>query len=139
MFKNEAIREEDFERYGLEAVAKKYRTINGVGWLEWTIDRDRDMYLKKLSNGREEEDGIDKWIFVWRGKVAYFIESVKATGGGLGGDGWVDRDISYISIDGAMLSVRREMETAIKEAFEVYGGAGLYSRHKISLRNIQFN
>ncbi|WP_200958258.1 hypothetical protein [Massilia sp. Root335] len=52
-FINEFIPEADIKKYGIEEINKKY-IVGGTKSGQWTIDRDRDIYLRCVARGREE-------------------------------------------------------------------------------------
>jgi hypothetical protein len=71
-FVNEYIPEEDFEKYQLREI-DKHHVVGGVNAHDWTIDRERDMYLRQLAQGREEFSHEMYWTFYWHSR-AYTLE-----------------------------------------------------------------
>ena len=85
-FVNEYIPAEDFEKYGLHEIDK--RQASAVRARDWTVDRERGIYLRELNRGREEFSYESYWTFFWRGS-AYTIELHAIEGGGRpGAPGW---------------------------------------------------
>lgn len=71
-FVNEHIPAEDFEKYQLREI-DRHHVVGGVNARSWTVDRDKDMYLRKLAQGRDEYSHEMYWTFFWRGH-AYTLE-----------------------------------------------------------------
>lgn len=65
-FVNEFIPAEDVDKYGLKEIDKHF-IVGGTNARDWTIDRDRDIYLRNVANGREDWRNQTKWTFYWRG------------------------------------------------------------------------
>ena len=67
-FVNEVISKEDFEKYKLKEIDSRYITgcTNSRGW---TIDRSRDIYLRKVARGREEFAKESTWVLYWLGEL----------------------------------------------------------------------
>lgn len=85
-FVNEYIPAEDFAKYGLHEIDK--RQASAVRARDWTVDRERGIYLRELNRGREEFSYESYWTFFWRGS-AYTIELHAIEGGGRpGAPGW---------------------------------------------------
>ena len=77
-FVNEYISPEDVEKYGIKQLYEGY--FRSAHKPDWTVDRERDIYLGYMCRGREEF--ADEWTFVlyWRGRQ---IEAtLKVSGGG---------------------------------------------------------
>lgn len=65
-FVNEYITPEDAEKYHLAEIDAQFR--GGSESRDWTIDRERDIYLRNLSWEREEEARYEGyWTFYWKG------------------------------------------------------------------------
>jgi|EndMetStandDraft_7_1072992.scaffolds.fasta_scaffold108870_3 hypothetical protein len=59
-FVNEYIASADAERYDLESINETF-IVGGTHAHDWTIDRDRDLYLRVVARGREEMAGCSTW------------------------------------------------------------------------------
>ena len=65
-FVNEYISPEDAAKYHLAEIDANFH--GGNISRQWTIDRERDIYLRNLSRGREEETRHESlWTFYWKG------------------------------------------------------------------------
>ena len=86
-FVNEYISPEDAEKHHLDEIDAKFN--GGNISRQWTIDRERDIYLRNLSWGREEEtrhEGL--WSFFWKGTpLTLRLDLLHATGK-RGGAAW---------------------------------------------------
>ena len=71
-FVNEEIPEADVEKYGLEAIDDSFFGAGGTTSRNWTIDRARDIYLRCVARGRDEESQLSTWIFYWKGALIWF-------------------------------------------------------------------
>lgn len=86
-FVNEYISPEDAEKYHLAEIDAKF--IGGNKSRDWTIDRERDIYLRNVSMGRDEDtqhEGL--WTFYWKGTpLTLRLDLLHATGK-RGGAAW---------------------------------------------------
>ena len=57
-FVNECVPADDIDRYGLRAVNQQF--LKGDFSYEWTIDRERNVYLRAMGNEREAPE---EWRF----------------------------------------------------------------------------
>lgn len=73
-FVNERISAEDAEKYGLESIDQSYMSRTRAR--SWTIDRDRNMYLRNVAAEREERQGYQTWNFYWNGDLIEFVQYV---------------------------------------------------------------
>ena len=71
-FVNEEIPEADVEKYGLEKIDNELLSIGKTYSRSWTIDRARDIYLREVAVGRDEESSISTWTFYWKGELIWF-------------------------------------------------------------------
>lgn len=65
-FVNEYISDADFEKCGLKSIDANF-LVGGSKRCDWTIDRERDIYLRQVASGREDQSGKFTWTFYWRG------------------------------------------------------------------------
>lgn len=63
-FVNEYITPEDYEKYKLKEIDDRFR---GMEAEQWTIDRERNSYLRRVHRGREETERESTWTFFWNG------------------------------------------------------------------------
>lgn len=64
-FVNEYIPEVDIEKYGIKTIDQSLFGKEGTtNRRDWTIDRERNIYLRKVANSpRESADNIYRWTF----------------------------------------------------------------------------
>lgn len=68
-FVNERISAEDRINFDIDRINKTYLRNR----LDWTVDRDRNSYLREVSSGREERQGYDTWNFYWNGDLIELV------------------------------------------------------------------
>jgi hypothetical protein len=66
-FINEYIPDEDIKKYEIEKWDKKY--LKAHYQPSWTVDRERGMYLRYMSNEREDRANHWTFCFYWKGHV----------------------------------------------------------------------
>lgn len=64
-FINEFIPAEDMVKYHIEAINARWNQANSRS--HWTIDRDRDLYLREVSLIPEESGRHRYYTFYWKG------------------------------------------------------------------------
>ena len=77
-FVNEYIPEVDIEKYEIKKWDKKFQI--GHYKPDWTMDRERDIYVRYTSTGREELSSHWAFCFYWKGDV--FRAELAISGGG---------------------------------------------------------
>jgi hypothetical protein len=84
-FVTEYIPVDDICKYGIEEINKFFHKAQYQP--SWTVDRERDIYLRYLNSGREEKSQERDFSYFWKGHplfVRLFVEG----GGKRGGEGW---------------------------------------------------
>ncbi len=128
-FVNEYISDEDREKYNIDDlyIRENSRLIRkGLSdnhKLNWTIDRERGLYLMKVRVGREELSNRSIWILNWQGQEIK-IKIDRADGGSL-----TYSDLPYIVIwnlvDIELVNVtditNKKVIEVLKEALIEYG------------------
>jgi hypothetical protein len=122
-FKTEYATKEDIEKYHLDELKKKYHLANPG--LDWTHDKERDVFLMLSKNGRGDEINVKIFLLSWKGEIftysfsmAYDKETreITWTMHRIGGEPKFESD-----------KVRQKYEaiyTDLKEALKSYGFAG---------------
>lgn len=82
-FINEKVSEQDIEKYGLREINKQF--VRGDISYYWTIDRDRNIYLRDMG-GNWQEPEQQRFSFFWKGHLLR-IELDRSGGGSFGGKG----------------------------------------------------
>jgi hypothetical protein len=86
-FVNEFVSAEDARKYGLEEIDRRHFQAHFRP--EWTIDRERDIYLRQVESGREEHANRCGFTFYWKG-VLLLIRLTRRGAGTPGGDAWTE-------------------------------------------------
>ena len=126
-FVNEKIPEADFEKYGLRKIDYELLSIGKTYSRDWTIDRVRDIYLREVAMGRDEESHLSTWTFYWKGALIWFKREGLAFKGERGGPCWLHFKVYDFKIPEAIQSHREEIFQDLREAFLAYRGAGIYA------------
>lgn len=125
-FKNEKISEEDLETYGIREIDKNA----GFGKTfadDWTIDRDKNIYLRRIARGREDTSHFTKWTFFWDGTALTVM---------LKGVHHHSRDDGQLSVVEKLVQLdlpeelRAERENVLEDlrsALQAYKANGVYS------------
>ena len=132
-FINEFIPAEDVEKYGLKAIDQKF-IVGGTNARDWTIDRERNIYLRNVSHGGGAEPEIrnqTKWSFFWREELLTLRLDSITGGGGRGMPGWSHWKLVMVNgSDGLPIHLKDKKDDFIadlKQALTAYQGAGVYS------------
>jgi hypothetical protein len=126
-FVNEYISDVDVKKYNLKEVDKKY-VVGGVCARDWTIDRDRDIYLRMVSRGREEIAHQTTWTFFWNGElIEVGIDFIDSTGG-VGKPSWGRKRIRKLTLPDSLANRREEVIEDLKEALTAYKDGGVFSK-----------
>ena len=130
-FINEYIPEADVKKYGIEEINKKF-IVGGTNSDQWTIDRDRDIYLRCVARGREEFRHQSTWTLYWKGTLLTVELDMISAGGERGGHGWSHYKLRFIGIPPSLEGKRDEIIADLREALAAYGGGGVYSTRTTS-------
>lgn len=88
-FVNEKISEQDIQKYDLREINKQF--LKGDYEYDWTIDRERDIYLRLMGNNWQEPQE-QKVSFYWKGHLLRFDLRISTSGnnvrGGKGDTTW---------------------------------------------------
>lgn len=129
-FVNEYISEEDFDKFGLRELdfGVSPPAIPGahVKSRHWTIDRERNIYLRKFSAGRDLEDShLIGWTFCWKGELLWFVRTRIDRLVAENGQERVHTKIAHLHIPAHLELYQDEILRDIQEAFETYAGGGV--------------
>lgn len=129
-FVNEFIAPEDVAAYNLQEIDKRF-IVGGTSARDWTIDRDRGIYLRNVAIGREEFRSHTTWSFFWEEHLFTLELHLIEGSGGRGEPGWSHWKLKWV--DGsfglpANLKERRsEFLNDLKAALIAYKDFGAYS------------
>jgi hypothetical protein len=71
-FVNEIVSEADIEKYGLRDINQKYHSALRDMTCKWTIDRERDIYVRYMGSGREDLSDHVTFTFYWKGNLFFW-------------------------------------------------------------------
>lgn len=114
-FVNEYVPETDINQYGLEEINQKYRKANIPGDYRWTVDRERDIYLRWI-NTDWRSDFQQVFSFYWKGVL---IEAclIMSSAEILNAYTWT---LHYLSVPDVLKRQKYEILEDLKEALEAY-------------------
>lgn len=123
-FVNEYISEADIEKYGIKEIDEKFN--KGHYKPHWTIDRERNIYLRYLYNEREEHSNRHTYYFYWKGFSVIVIVDIDG-GGVMNGEQWRHYNMWRFEIPESIKPQEREVIGDLKHAFVIYKEAGVLS------------
>lgn len=130
-FVNEFIPEEDVEKYQLAEIDKRF-VVGGTNARDWTIDRERDIYLRIVAVGREDWRNQTEWTLYWHGTLLTMRLDLMDGGGEPGEPGWSHWKLVWMSgssgLPEHLKAHKAEILSDLKEALTTYRSAGVYSR-----------
>jgi hypothetical protein len=125
-FVNEYITPEDFEKYGLEKIDAQF-LATGVKRQDWTIDRERNIFLRQVTSGRDEMSGISSWTLYWKGDLLWFQRQGVAYRGKPGGPCWSHTKVNKFGIPSHLESNREVIYQDLRDAFMAYRDGGVFA------------
>lgn len=132
-FVNERLSDSSYTELGFQSldrsVAPLFISGSHVKARDWTVDRERDLYLRAFSNqGKEFDDSLwPGWTFSWKGNLLWFSRRVVESGGTRNAPQWARSYIRHLQIPSHLAEHRTEILSDIVEAFQVYAGGGVFS------------
>jgi hypothetical protein len=126
---NEKISKEDFEKYNLSYIDKRWG--GGQFTMHWTIDRDREMWFRLyLTMGDQENSGAEictYWNFYWKGSLI-LVETKTVDKGRFDGVYYAYFKVLRLEISKEIEQYKQEILKDLKEVFEASNaGGGIYS------------
>jgi hypothetical protein len=116
-FINEYVSPEDFEKYGLKEINRK--CYMGNDFNDWTIDKERDIYLRWIGQGPPPIDPFWHFHLYWHGALfKVFI--------GHGGANHL-RSLVDMELPKELEPHKEEVIGDLKEALQAFGEFGLHS------------
>ncbi|MEQ1661459.1 MAG: hypothetical protein ABL877_02050 [Thiobacillus sp.] len=124
-FVNEYISETDIEKYGIKELNLKFRKPNPKP--DWTVDHERDIYLRYLYSGREEFSNRHTYYLYWKGTPLMVVLDLMDAGGARGAEQWRHFKLWRLDIPEILKPDEREIIADLKEALIAERGGGVYS------------
>lgn len=126
VFVNEEISDEDYVSFDLEALDA--RPISGNPKpRDWTIDRDRNIYLRLSRVGREENFGMKSWDFFWKNALIEVELTPVSSVGPRGGHIETVHQLSSLKMEPELRSHREAIIADLRAALEARMDAGIRS------------
>ena len=129
-FINERVPAEDFEKYKVDQVNRDKRFHSaGIISQSWTIDRERNIYLRKIGGGGHAS-AMNKmtWSFFWKGELLVVKLALMDHSGRPGGPGWTHWKIRQFDIPEHLQDRKAEILADLESALVGYKDGGIYSR-----------
>lgn len=124
VFANEYISKADVAKYGIEEFDLRHRIAHYKP--NWTIDRERDVYLRYMHSGREQNANRVEFCIYFKGVL--ILVKVDVEGGGKrGGEQWSHYKMRQIDIPDEVKPQQEEIISALKDALIAYKGGGVYA------------
>jgi hypothetical protein len=120
-FVNEYVDPIDVQKYALEEINQKYWKTDTR--YDWTVDRERDIYLRWMKSGRGEFSHQHDFTFYWQGSLLG-VRLSRIDRVAEGGPALVWR-LYHLALTGGLKSWRAEILEDLKEALRVYQTAGI--------------
>lgn len=123
-YMNEYIPEEDIKKFGIEEIDKRYRKAHYKPY--WTIDREKNSYLRHMSVGREELCNHDYFTFYWGG---YLIDvELRSRGESvIDGKGKKTWTLVHLKLPEILEGKKLKVIGDLKAALTVFGESGVRS------------
>jgi hypothetical protein len=134
-FLNERISDENIKKYGIEEIDRKHYHAHFQP--EWTVDHERDMYLREVGSGREEYANRQDFTFYW-GKTLYLVRLTREGRGVRDGPGQTNWSLISISASQELVDQRNDLVVALKEALSAYKDFGTYSTNTSHVATFTF-
>jgi hypothetical protein len=116
----------DAEKYGIEAINNRF-IIGGTRARDWTVDRDRDIYLRIVTTGREEMASRSTWTLFRHGDLTVVdLDLVRATGG-MGKPSSSHYKLLRLDMPFHLQSQKDAVLDDLREALTCYGDGGMFS------------
>lgn len=123
-FVNEYVPDEDVKEYGLDEINRKYR-LPCVQY-DWTVDREREIYLRWLKSGGTELSDQHDFHLYWEKSLltVRLKRTVEKDAYGSRTSRW---QLMWIDIPDAFKDKRPEVLEVMKEALKAYKTSGIRS------------
>lgn len=125
-FINEYIPPADLVKYEIEKIDKQY-VVGGTSARDWTIDRERDVYLRNVAAGREENASRLTWTLYWKGSLIRVETETIKIDRGASGQRHAHKRVRRIDIPDEVAEQRVQIVSALREALLAYKDGGVFS------------
>lgn len=129
---NEFIPADDIKKYSIEEIDSKF--VGGSRSRQWTIDRERNSYLRNVSRGGGSDPDLRNqttWTFFWQGELITLQLDLLEASGDPGEPGWshwlLVRANGSNGLPNHLRSQGIEFLDDLKQALTAYKDLGVYS------------
>lgn len=134
-FVNEYISDDDIKKYNIEEIDRQF--LKTTFRPDWTVDRERETYLRLVASGREEFANEKDFTFLWQGSL--LVVRLKENGGGArGGEGWSDYQLVKIDLPEQLIQKEEDILADLRASLTAYKGGGVYSSRTKSKTTFDF-
>ena len=100
-FVNEYIPAADMEKYQIKEIDQRVPIHGRTHSDSWTIDRDRNMYIRHVKSGTFEFSNQSAWTFFWHGELLWVESEILDTSrNGRDAPGWVRQRVTMLCVMG---------------------------------------
>lgn len=146
-FVNEYISDEDVNKYDIKNIYERFH----IAYYRpsWTVDKERDAYLRYVQRGREESAQEIDFLFYWQGDLLYVRLHCEG-GGEFKGPGWsaysnlrIGVPERYyltegIELPSSLRAQEKQILEALKDALTAYKDLGVLSLRTVSDTTFDF-
>jgi hypothetical protein len=115
---------EDIEKYGLDLFDKRFH-LDAVDASQWTVDRERGLYLRIATIGGEEGQRQSRWTFLWHKDLLFLVFEALEPGNDRGLPHY---RLRHLDLPFHLRRYRQDIADAIDEALAVYRHGGVHSQ-----------
>lgn len=135
-FVAEYISAADMDKYKIKEIDEQVEISWRTHSDQWVVDREREMYLRRIAAGRDELSRESAWNFYWRDNLFWmFIELVDGSSNGRNAPGWGRKKIVLVRLMGdrskllppSLVDSWDETFRDLEAALLVYKDGGVYS------------
>jgi hypothetical protein len=127
-FVNEYISDHDRQKYGLDEIDNSPGMQAQAPARDWTIDHERNIYLRYIGSGHEEFANRTTWHFYWSGELVVVDLLTLDSGGKPGEPCWAKKKIHRLPLPSALSSRRDEIVSDLYEAIAAHKDNGVFSK-----------
>ncbi|NKI93551.1 hypothetical protein [Rhizobacter sp. SG703] len=125
-FSNEYISDADVKKYDLESIDQKF-VVGGTHSRDWTIDRDRNIYLRVVTRGREEMAHVSTWTLFRHGDLVAVELELQGTTGGVAQASSAYIKVRRTDLPEHLQALRSDVLADFREALVAYGDGGVFN------------
>ena len=122
-FVNEYVSPEDVKKYDLDGINQRFGKDPALRY-QWTVDRERNVFLIWMDAGREEFSARQTLLLWWQG-ISVFVRLLSATTGTLGSQVTSRWQLQQINLPPELVTKRTEILDVLKEALVAYKVSGI--------------